>query len=114
MEGKEKKPSEKIGEKMKMAAREAKTTWGSDVKVFYSPEDLENFGYQEDLGDPGQYPYTRGIYPLMYRGRYWSMRMYAGFSTARDTNERFRFLLDHGQTGLSLAFDLHPTGARFR
>lgn len=108
MEGKEKKPSEKIGEKMKMAAREAKTTWGSDVKVFYSPKDLENFGYREDLGDPGQYPYTRGIYPLMYRGRYWSMRMYAGFSTARDTNERFRFLLDHGQTGLSLALDL-PT-----
>lgn len=94
--------------KMKLTPREAKTSWGKDLKVFYSPNDVEGFDYAEDLGDPGHYPFTRGIYPLMYRGRHWTMRLYAGFSTASDTNERFRFLLDHGQTGLSLALDL-PT-----
>ena len=108
MEEKEKKSKEKAGESKKMLPREVKTTWGEDLKVFYSPEDLANFDYQQDLGDPGQYPFTRGPYPLMYRGRFWSMRLYAGFETAGATNERFRFLLDHGQTGLSVALDL-PT-----
>ncbi len=108
MNAEEKKSSEKAGEKKKLTPREAKTTWGSDVKVYYSPKDLGDFEYQKDLGDPGQYPFTRGIYPLMYRGRFWSMRLYAGFETASATNERFRFLLDHGQTGLSVALDL-PT-----
>lgn len=90
------------------APRQVKTTWGSDLKVVYTPKDLENFDYERDLGEPGKYPFTRGIYPLMYRGRFWSMRLYAGFETAAATNERFRFLLDHGQTGLSVALDL-PT-----
>lgn len=108
MEEEGKKSTGKVGERKKLTPRGAKTTWGSDLKVFYSPKDLEDFDYHRDLGDPGQYPFTRGIYPLMYRGRYWSMRLYAGFSTAKDTNERFRFLLNHGQTGLSVALDL-PT-----
>ncbi len=109
MEGQEKKsPPQGGGKKKGPGPREARTTWGSDLKIFYSPKDLEGFDYQRDLGDPGEYPFTRGIYPLMYRGRIWSMRMYAGFSTAGDTNERFKFLLGHGQTGLSLALDL-PT-----
>ena len=64
--------------------------------------------YERDLGYPGQYPFTRGVYPSMYRGRLWTMRQFAGFGTAEETNERFRYLLDHGQTGLSTAFDM-PT-----
>ncbi|MBI5967007.1 MAG: methylmalonyl-CoA mutase [Deltaproteobacteria bacterium] len=103
-----KNSSEKAEERRKLTPREAKTTWGSDLKVSYTPKDLKGFDYERDLGEPGQYPFTRGIYPLMYRGRFWSMRLYAGFETATTTNERFRFLLDHGQTGLSVALDL-PT-----
>ena len=68
-----------------------------------SPPDLE-----ERLGEPGDYPYTRGIHPDMYRGRQWTMRQYAGYATAAETNERFRYLIEHGSTGLSMAFDL-PT-----
>ena len=64
--------------------------------------------YERDLGYPGEYPFTRGVYPSMYRGRLWTMRQFAGFGTAEETNERFRYLLDHGQTGLSTAFDM-PT-----
>ncbi|MBV9453530.1 MAG: methylmalonyl-CoA mutase [Rubrobacter sp.] len=79
-----------------------------DVKPFYRPEDLIGFDYSEKLGDPGEYPYTRGIYPTMYRGRPWTMRQYAGFGTARETNARFKYLVANGQTGLSVAFDL-PT-----
>ena len=64
--------------------------------------------YERDLGYPGVYPFTRGVYPSMYRGKLWTMRQFAGFGTAEETNERFRYLLDHGQTGLSTAFDM-PT-----
>src|SRR3954447_1671530 len=64
--------------------------------------------YDRDLGYPGAFPFTRGVYPSMYRGRLWTMRQFAGFGTANETNERFRYLLDHGQTGLSTAFDM-PT-----
>ena len=78
------------------------------VKPFYKPEDLSGFDYSEKLGDPGEYPYARGIYPTMYRGRPWTMRQYAGFGTAGETNARFKYLVDNGQTGLSVAFDL-PT-----
>jgi methylmalonyl-CoA mutase N-terminal domain/subunit len=78
------------------------------VKDFYTPEDLADFNYQESLGEPGKYPFTRGIYPTMYRGRLWTMRQYAGFGDAKETNQRFRYLLEQGQTGLSVAFDL-PT-----
>src|SRR2546423_2507355 len=80
---------------------------GIPVKTVYRPEDA-TIDYAADLGDPGQWPYTRGVQPTMYRGRLWTMRQYAGFGSARSTNERFRMLLDAGQTGLSVAFDL-PT-----
>src|SRR5690606_21114402 len=73
-----------------------------------TPENLEGFEYETALGYPGQYPYTRGIHATMHRGRLWTMRQFAGFGTARQTNERFKFLVDKGQTGLSTAFDL-PT-----
>jgi methylmalonyl-CoA mutase N-terminal domain/subunit len=74
----------------------------------YDPADLEGWDPAERLGAPGEYPFTRGVYPTMYRTRLWTMRQYAGMGTADDTNRRFRYLLDHGQTGLSTAFDL-PT-----
>ena len=80
---------------------------GIPVKAVYRPEDAE-LNYASDLGDPGKWPYTRGVQPTMYRGRLWTMRQYAGFGSAKSTNERFRMLLDAGQTGLSVAFDL-PT-----
>jgi len=83
-------------------------TEGQEVDRLYTPEDIEDFDYEEDLGYPGEEPYTRGVYPTMYRGRLWTMRQYAGMGTAEETNERFRYLLDEGQTGLSMAFDL-PT-----
>lgn len=78
------------------------------VEPLYTPEDLPGFSYERDLGYPGEYPFTRGVYPSMYRGKLWTMRQFAGFGTAEDTNERFRFLLSQGQTGLSTAFDM-PT-----
>lgn len=74
----------------------------------YTPVDLEGFDYERDLGLPGSYPFTRGVQPTMYRGRFWTMRMYAGFSTAEESNKRYRYLLESGSTGLSCAFDL-PT-----
>ncbi len=82
----------------------------SDVplKALYVPEDLAHLDYEGDLGYPGLYPYTRGLHPLGYRGRLWTMRQFAGFGTARQTNERYKFLLQQGQTGLSVAFDM-PT-----
>ncbi len=80
----------------------------SPVKPLYLPSDVDQDSYLETLGFPGQYPYTRGIQPTMYRGRLWTMRQYAGFGTARESNARYRFLLEHGQSGLSVAFDL-PT-----
>jgi len=84
------------------------TNTGRKVKLFYEPADIPVFDYSQSLGDPGEYPYSRGIYPNMYRGRLWTMRQYAGFSTSENTNSRFKFLLNQGQTGLSLALDL-PT-----
>ena len=78
------------------------------VNDLYTPEDIENFDYQRDLGYPGQYPYTRGVQSNMYRGRLWTMRQFAGFGTAEESNERYKFLLKNGQTGLSVAFDM-PT-----
>ncbi len=74
----------------------------------YTPDDLEGFNYLESLNFPGEYPYTRGVQPTMYRGRLWTMRQYAGFATAEESNERYKYLLEQGQTGLSVAFDL-PT-----
>jgi methylmalonyl-CoA mutase N-terminal domain/subunit len=78
----------------------------------YLPTDLEGGDYLTDLGFPGEYPFTRGVQPTMYRGRYWTMRQYAGFGTAEESNQRYRYLLEHGQTGLSVAFDL-PTQIGF-
>jgi methylmalonyl-CoA mutase N-terminal domain/subunit len=83
------------------------TISGVENEPLYSPENVE-LDYERDLGWPGAYPFTRGVYPSMYRGRLWTMRQFAGFGTAEETNERFRYLLDHGQTGLSTAFDM-PT-----
>ncbi|HEV2872473.1 MAG TPA: methylmalonyl-CoA mutase family protein, partial [Actinomycetota bacterium] len=84
------------------------TESGIPIQVVYGPADLEGFDPGAALGEPGHDPFTRGIYPTMYRGRAWTMRQYAGFGSAAETNARFRYLLDHGQTGLSVAFDL-PT-----
>lgn len=84
------------------------TLSGIPVEPLYTAEDLEGFDATEKLGYPGSYPYTRGVQPSMYRGRLWTMRMFAGFGTAEQTNERFKALLEAGQTGLSTAFDL-PT-----
>ncbi|MFH1124049.1 MAG: methylmalonyl-CoA mutase family protein, partial [Pseudomonadota bacterium] len=83
-------------------------TSGVPIKRLYTPLDLVELDYLSDLGFPGDYPFTRGVQPTMYRGRYWTMRQYAGFATAEESNRRYRFLLDQGQTGLSVAFDL-PT-----
>ena len=84
------------------------TTSGMPVERLYTPEDVEEMDYDRDLGFPGEYPYTRGVYPTMHRGRLWTMRMFAGFGTAEETNQRFKYLLANGQTGLSTAFDM-PT-----
>jgi methylmalonyl-CoA mutase N-terminal domain/subunit len=83
------------------------TISGVPVEPLYSPANTP-VDYDRDLGDPGEYPYTRGVYPSMYRGRLWTMRQFAGFGTPEETNERFHYLLEHGQTGLSVAFDM-PT-----
>ena len=88
--------------------RQVKTSYGADIKPVYGPEDLAGFSPERELGRPGQFPYTRAIYPYMYRSEYWTRRNYAGMQTSEDTNTRFKFLLSHGQTGLSMALDL-PT-----
>ncbi|MBX5326703.1 MAG: acyl-CoA mutase large subunit family protein [Candidatus Bathyarchaeia archaeon] len=88
--------------------KEFKTTSNIPIHRLYTPLDLEDFDYIRDLGFPGEYPYTRGVYPTMYRARLWTMRQYAGFGTAEQTNQRFKYLLQAGQTGLSVAFDF-PT-----
>lgn len=87
---------------------EFKTPSGTEVKRVYTPEDVAELDYNRDLGFPGLYPFTRGVQPTMYRGRFWTMRQYAGFATAEESNERYKYLLAQGQTGLSVAFDL-PT-----
>ena len=84
------------------------TVSGEPLKPLYAPDDIADFDYLRDLGFPGEYPFTRGVYPTMYRGRFWTMRQFSGFGTPRDTNQRYHYLLDHGQTGLSVAFDM-PT-----
>jgi methylmalonyl-CoA mutase N-terminal domain/subunit len=81
---------------------------GEPIDILYTPEDIKDLDYSDDLGFPGEYPYTRGVRQNMYRGRVWTMREFSGFGTARDTNERYKFLLKHGETGLSVAFDF-PT-----
>ena len=84
------------------------TTSSEEIERLYTPASIPDFDYERDLGLPGEYPFTRGVHPTMHRGKLWTMRMFAGFGTAEGTNARFKYLLDEGQTGLSIAFDL-PT-----
>ncbi|MCL4819944.1 MAG: methylmalonyl-CoA mutase family protein [Vicinamibacteria bacterium] len=84
------------------------TISGREIRPLYRPEDVQGLDYARDLGDPGQYPYTRGVHPTMYRGKVWTMRQFAGFGSAEQTNQRFKYLLANGGHGLSVAFDL-PT-----
>jgi methylmalonyl-CoA mutase N-terminal domain/subunit len=88
--------------------QEFTTISGVPINPLYTPADLPDFAYERDLGFPGEYPFTRGVHPTMYRSRYWTMRLFAGFGSAEETNARFRYLLEHGETGLSTAFDF-PT-----
>ncbi|MGM0426320.1 MAG: acyl-CoA mutase large subunit family protein [Thermodesulfobacteriota bacterium] len=106
-----KKWSEQVEQKIKKRPeRKAEFVNTSEIPVkrVYTPLDLSYSNYLSDIGLPGEYPFTRGVQPTMYRGRYWTMRQYAGFASAAESNKRYRFLLDQGQTGLSVAFDL-PT-----
>jgi methylmalonyl-CoA mutase N-terminal domain/subunit len=99
---------EKVLKKIPERKPEFLNTSGIPVARLYTPLDMQDFDYLKQLGMPGQYPYTRAVQPTAYRGRFWTMRQYAGFGTAEETNERYHFLLKSGQTGLSVAFDL-PT-----
>lgn len=104
----EKEKLEKILQKRPERKREFKTGSSEKVERLYTPLDIQKVDYEKDLGLPGEYPYTRGVQPTMYRGRLWTMRQYAGFSTAEESNKRYKYLLEQGTTGLSVAFDL-PT-----
>src|SRR5678815_2490219 len=90
-----------------MTSKRFTTSSDIEIKPVFAPGDAQT-NYEEDLGTPGAYPFTRGVYESMYRGRLWTMRQYAGYATAEESNRRYRYLLDHGTTGLSVAFDL-PT-----
>ncbi|HKZ86111.1 MAG TPA: methylmalonyl-CoA mutase family protein, partial [Anaerolineae bacterium] len=92
---------EKHGERKRRFA----TPSGIELESLYTPEDREHADDAGDLGFPGEYPFTRGVQPTMYRGRLWTMRQYAGYASAAETNTRFKYLLAQGQTGLSVAFD---------
>jgi methylmalonyl-CoA mutase N-terminal domain/subunit len=98
------------GERMKKQAdrKTLKTSSGIEIQPLYTAQDIQEIDPEADIGFPGEFPFTRGIQPAMYRSRLWTMRQYAGFGSARETNKRLKFLMDHGQTGLSVAFDL-PT-----
>ncbi len=104
----EKKTLNKVLSKAPERKHSFKTTSQIESKRLYTSLDVEDTDYCRDLGFPGNYPFTRGVQPTMYRGRFWTMRQYAGFATPQETNKRYKYLLDHGQTGLSVAFDL-PT-----
>ncbi len=93
---------------MDLRKKAFKNLSGIEIKDLYEPEDIRDLDYERDLGRPGEFPFTRGIYPTMYRGRLWTMRQFAGFGTAEETNRRYHYLLAHGNTGLSVAFDM-PT-----
>jgi methylmalonyl-CoA mutase N-terminal domain/subunit len=98
----------KVRIESKKKDRQFNTISGEPVKALCTPEDIPAFDYDRDLGYPGAYPFTRGVYETMYREQLWTMRQFSGFATAKETNERYHYLLDHGQTGLSVAFDM-PT-----
>lgn len=99
---------EKSLQKSPEQKQEFTTGSGESINRLYTPLDNSDIDYETDLGFPGEYPYTRGVQPTMYRGRHWTMRMYAGFATAEESNARYKFLVEQGSTGLSVAFDL-PT-----
>src|SRR3989449_117346 len=99
------------GGTLRVVSEERRVT-DSEIEIAALYDGVEGFDPSRDLGRPGEPPFTRGVYPSMYRGRLWTMRQYAGMGTAEATNRRFRYLLDHGQTGLSVAFDL-PTQMGF-
>ncbi len=105
-----KKNWEKKAEKLRQVKSRPRfiTVSGEEVKELYTPDDLKDFNYNDKLGLPGEFPYTRGVHHTMYRSRLWTMRQFSGMGTPRQTNERYHYLLNHGQTGLSVAFDL-PT-----
>ncbi|MEI6045832.1 MAG: methylmalonyl-CoA mutase family protein, partial [Chloroflexota bacterium] len=103
-----KKTLAKLPERTTENGVEFTTISGLPINRLYTPADLEEFDYERDLGLPGEYPYTRGVHPNMYRAKYWTMRLFAGFGTAEETNQRFKYLLEHGETGLSIAYDF-PT-----
>lgn len=92
--------------------KEFVTSYEDEIERLYTPLDIENLDYLKDLGFPGEYPFTRGVQPTMYRGKLWTMRQYAGFGSAEESNKRYKYLLEQGQTGLSIAFDL-PTQIGF-
>ncbi len=101
----------KFDEKLKNAKTNGMTfttVSGEEINPLYGPDDVENINYLSEIGFPGEYPYTRGIHTNGYRGKIWTMRQFAGFGSPEDTNKRFHYLLNNGQTGLSVAFDL-PT-----
>ncbi len=98
----------KVIEKNPERKQEFITTSSVPIKRLFQPADLREFNYVDKLGFPGEYPFTRGVHPTMYRGRYWTMRMFSGFGSAEESNERYKYLLEHGETGLSIAFD-YPT-----
>src|SRR6185369_6252546 len=97
-----------MSDKPKTDADNPQTSSNIPVRSLYTPSDLENWNYEQQVGYPGAYPFTRGIQPTMYRGRFWTMRQYAGMGDAEESNKRYKYLLGHGTTGLSVAFDL-PT-----
>ncbi len=101
-------PYQKAVERAPERSKAFETTGRMPIEPVYTPDDLNGFDPNKDLGFPGEYPFTRGIQPTMYRGRFWTMRQYAGFGDAEESNQRYRYLLANGQTGLSVAFDL-PT-----
>lgn len=108
MERERKKWEEKVGTNGRQGGVKFTTVSGQPIAALYTPEDIKTMDFLGDIGFPGEYPYTRGIHATMYRGKLWTMRQFAGFGTPEDTNERYHYLLEHGQTGLSVAFDL-PT-----
>jgi methylmalonyl-CoA mutase N-terminal domain/subunit len=109
-QGKENWENETVSKSLEKLPEKGEFSTSSNIPInrIYTPLDIADFDYLRDLGFPGEYPLTRGVYPTMYRARLWTMRQYAGFGTAEQTNQRFKYLLEHGQTGLSVAFDF-PT-----
>ena len=108
IKGKKKQWLQKAGESMLQRPIKFTTVSGEPIEMLYTAEDVDHINYLSDIGFPGEFPYTRGIHSNMYRGKLWTMRQFAGFGTPEDSNARYHYLLEHGQTGLSVAFDL-PT-----